>query len=128
MGTQKKTPKKTPQKILNALKIAECVCFSFAKSYKEYDISEMISISNLVIANCWKKRKKIKDWDGYVRIAVLNRLRNYSRGQKRKRKFMERLQKGYRQKVETEYSEVLDRSITPDEKDWEQKVKDWKDY
>ena len=128
MGTQKKTPKKTPQKILNALKIAELLSLSFIRKYQEYDVTEMMSISNLVIANCWKKRRKIKDWNGYVRVAILNRLKNYCRGENRKRKFMERLQKGYRQKVETEYSEVLDRSITADEKEWEQKVKDWKDY
>ena len=111
-----------------ALNAAEIISLSFRKKYQNYDVSEMLSIANVVIAECWNKRDKILDWDNYIWIAITNRLKNYNRGQERKRKFIakvyKRNQMDRRLRVgDKEYSEVLDRTIYPDEKEFEAKCK-----
>ena len=83
----------TPQEINQALESARIIALSFQKLYKTTDLSEMMSISDEVIAECWDNRKKIECWDTYVKGAIRKSLKDYIRKEIRTRKFRNRLKR-----------------------------------
>ena len=81
------------KEIMLALEFARIISLSFQKLYKTTDLSEMMSLCDYAIAECWKKRKKIKHWNRFIKKVVRNTLNGYIRGEVKKKKFRVRLER-----------------------------------